>query len=392
MSKLTKRLVESIVPDSEKMIKQWDSEIKGFGVIILPSGRRTYCVQYRNAQRVKKMFKIGVHGQITTEEARSLAKKYLSDVVHGQDPASKKKDDRDLPLVKDLAQDYLDRYAETRKRQRSIREDQKLLKNIILPALGNQPLTIVSRRMIEALHNQLQKTPYQANRVLALLSKMFSLANAWGWRDDNPVKGIERYQEEKRDRWLSQEELSEFWKVLECYPLHPASFVLKILLLTGARKSEVLGAAWDQFDLDKGVWTKPSHLTKQKKKEHLPLSPHTLNVLRELKNIRKADSKYLFPDSSGEKPLRDIKSFWEKIVKEAKLENVRIHDLRHTHASYLVSSGLSLSIVGRLLGHTQASTTQRYAHLADEPLRQAVELFGSKVEKLMNHNSMKEAL
>ena len=124
------------------------------------------------------MFKIGGHGQITTKEARSLAKKYLSEVVHGQDSVSKKKDDRDLPLVKDLAQDYLDRYAMTRKRQRSIKEDQKLLNNIILPAFGNQPITSVSRRMIEALHNKLQKTPYQANRVLALLSKMFSLAHA----------------------------------------------------------------------------------------------------------------------------------------------------------------------------------------------------------------------
>lgn len=256
-----------------------------------------------------------------------------------------------------------------------------------MPSIGNQQVKSISRRTIETLHNQLQKTPYQANRVLALLSKMFSLANAWDWREDNPIKGIERYQEEKRDRWLNQEELSQFWEALDRYPHHPASFILKILLLTGARKSEILKATWDQFDLEKGIWTKPSHLTKQKKREHLPLSPHTLNILWDLKSIIKSDSIYLFQDQSGEKPLRDIKSFWEKIIKEAKLDNVRIHDLRHTHASHLVSSGLSLSIVGKLLGHTQSSTTQRYAHLADEPLRQAVELFGNKVKSIMKEKT-----
>lgn len=251
-----------------------------------------------------------------------------------------------------------------------------------MPSIGNQQVQNTSRRAIESIHLQLERTPYQANRVLALLSKMFSLAIAWKWRDDNPVKGIERYQEEKRDRWLNREELNRFWKALECYPNHYASLVLKLLLLTGARKSEILQATWDQFDLERGVWTKPAHLTKQKKREHLPLSEQVLKILYSLKKSNKNNTLYIFPDKTGEKPIRDIKDFWEKIIKEAELENVRIHDLRHTHASYLVSRGLSLSIVGKLLGHTQASTTQRYAHLADEPLRQAAELFGNTVEQL----------
>lgn len=162
---------------------------------------------------------------------------------------------------------------------------------------------------------------------------------------------------------------------------------MKILLLTGARKSEVLRATWDQFDLKMGVWTKPAHLTKQKKREHLPLSEQVLKILCILKKNNISNNPYLFPDKTGKKPIRDIKVFWEKIIKEAKLENVRIHDLRHTHASHLVSRGLSLSIVGKLLGHTQASTTQRYAHLADEPLRQAAQLLGNTVEEFtLNEN------
>jgi integrase len=150
--------------------------------------------------------------------------------------------------------------------------------------------------------------------------------------------------------------------------------------LTGSRRGEVLTSTWDQFDLEKGVWTKSAHSTKQKRMEHLPLSNIVLEILKNMK-IR-SNSPFLFPGKVPGKPLQEIRKGWETIKKKAGLSDLRLHDLRHTHASHLVSSGLSLSIVGKLLGHTQASTTMRYAHLADEPLRQAAELFGSKVEKL----------
>jgi len=353
--------------------------LKGFGLIVLPSGRRTYCVQYRNAARIKKMFKIGTHGQITTEEARSLAKKYLSGVVHGHDPAKIRKENRELPTMADLAHDYVLHHGE-KKRPKSLQEDQKLLKNIILPSLGSEQVAHISRRDIEDLHHEHKKTPYQANRTLALLSKMFSLAIAWEWREDNPVKGIERYAEEKRDRWLREEELQILWKVLDEYPNQSAAFIFKLLILTGARKGEILHATWDQFDLKKGVWTKPSHLTKQKKKEHLPLSIEALEILETMKS--QTSSPFLFPGKVEGKSIQEIKKSWDTIRKKSGFHDLRIHDLRHTHASHLVSSGLSLSIVGKLLGHTQASTTQRYAHLADGPLRQAAQLFGSRVKKL----------
>ena|SRR3990167_2070544 len=381
MAKITKRFVESINPEPGKTLQHWDSELKGFGVLILPSGRITYFVQYRNANRIKKHVKIGVHGQITTEEARTLAKKHFGEIAFGEDPAAVKKKVKELPLMKTLVQDYLSRHA-PHKREKSLQEDTKLINKYILYTFGNQQVCHVSRRDIETLHLSLENTPYQANRVLALLSKMFSLSVTWGWRSDNPVKGINRYQEEKRDRWLNKEELERFWSTLEGYPNHPTALALKLLVLTGARKNEVLCAKWDQFDLEQGVWTKPSHMTKQKKKEHLPLSEQALAVLTHLNSLHVNHSEYLFPSSMGNKPLQDIKRFWMKTLKEADLENVRIHDLRHTHASHLVSRGLSLSIVGKLLGHTQAATTQRYAHLADEALRQAADLFGSTVSTL----------
>lgn len=387
MPKFTKRFVETITPDSEKTLIFWDTELKGFGVVVLPSGRRTYCVQYRNADRVKKRLKVGVHGHITTEEARELAKKHLGRVAHGEDLVESAKQMRALATIDELAQDYIERHGQ-KKRAKSLNGDKNILENIILPAIGSFKVKAITRRNLETLHLQLEETPYQANRVLALLSKMFSLAIAWGWREDNPVRGIEKYQEEKRDRWLNDEELQRFFEVLDQYPGHITACVFKFLLFTGARKGEALQATWDQFDLERGVWTKPSHLTKQKKIEHLPLSEEALDILYTLKKINPKDSLYLFPGRISGEPLKEIKTFWKTVLKKASLENVRIHDLRHTHASHLVSSGLSLSIVGKLLGHTQASTTQRYAHLADEPLRQAAALFGNKVTKLMTKNAL----
>lgn len=377
MPKLTKRFVESIVPDPQKPLKYWDDELRRFGIVVLPSGRRTYCIEYRNANHVQKRVKIGVHGQITPEEARNLAKIQLGKVAYGQDLAQATKQARNLPTITDLANDYIERHG-PKKRARSLQEDERLLRNTILPNFGSMKVESIDRRAIETLHLKLSDMPYKANHVLALLSKMFSLAESWGWRVGNPVRGIQKYQEEKRDRWLSEEEIQRLWAILDDYPKHLTAYIFKFLLLTGARKSEVMQATWDQFDMEKGVWTKPSHLTKQKKTERLPLSDQALSILQRIKKLSD-HSIYVFPGRVEGQPIKEIKTFWKTVIKAAKLENVRIHDLRHTHASHLVSSGLSLSIVGKLLGHTQASTTQRYAHLADEPLRQAAELFSTKV-------------
>lgn len=378
MPKLTKRFVESILPHPKKTLKYWDDELRRFGIIVLPSGRRTYCIEYRNADRIQKRIKIGVHGQITAEQARNLGKIQLGHVAHGEDIAQKSKQFRNSPSFLELASDYLIRHGQ-KKRAKSLSEDQRFLKNFAIPALGSMKVATISHRDIENLHTSLGRTPYQANRVISLLSKMFSLAISWGWREDNPVNGIQKYQEEKRDRWLNEDELQRLWDVLDNYPQHMTAYILKLLILTGARKGEAMQATWDQFDLEKGQWRKPSHLTKQKKTEYLPLSDKALNILQNIKKLS-GNSRYVFPGRMENKPIKELKTFWKTVIKVAQLENVRIHDLRHTHASHLVSSGLSLCIVGKLLGHTQASTTQRYAHLADGPLRQAAELFSTKIK------------
>lgn len=326
-----------------------------------------------------------MHGQINTEEARAIAKQHLGGITTGEDPAAKKKENKSLPLMKDLVRDYLERHAATQKKPKSIVEDTRFSTKIILPALGNQHVKTISRRTIESLHLQLAKTPIQANRVLSLLSKMFTLAVTWGWRDDHPVKGINRYAESKRYQWLNDEEMQRLSTVLNGYRNQNVSNMIRLLLLTGSRSHEVFRATWDQFDLEKGVWTKSTHTTKQKKMEHLPLSSQALALLKEMEKT--ANSKYLFPGKVPGNPITNMNKAWKTICKQSGIADIRIHDLRHTHASHLVSSGLSLSIVGKLLGHTQASTTQRYAHLADEPLRQAAEVFGSKLEKLTSQEA-----
>ena len=161
-----------------------------------------------------------------------------------------------------------------------------------------------------------------------------------------------------------------------------AANAIRLQLLTGARIGEVLTSKWNDFDIDRGVWIKPSHHTKQKRTEHLPLSGAATALLTAMQANDDTLSTYVFPGRRKDKPMSDLKKFWRSVVKAADIEDYRIHDNRHTHASHLVSRGASLAVVGRLLGHTNPLTTQRYAHLADDPLRDAAELFGKRFVKI----------
>ncbi|MBA3813805.1 MAG: tyrosine-type recombinase/integrase [Alphaproteobacteria bacterium] len=383
--KLTKRFVESITPHEKDELFFWDSELKGFGLRIFPTGRRTYFVQYRNQLNSTRRKKIGLHGNITADQAREEAKKLLGDVAKGSDPSKDHQQEKLKPIFDKLAAEYMEVYAKANKKPKSYKEDQKMLDSIILKRLGYKKLDEIATHDIQHLHHALRDTPYMANRVRALLSKMFNLAIQWKWASANPVEGVSKYKEQKRDRWLNDQEVQRLFSVLETYHNQSVANAIRLLLLTGSRRGEVLGAMWEQFNLESGVWTKPAHTTKQSKMEHLPLSLQVIDLLKRMK--ARSISPYLFPGKIPGEPLQDIKKAWKTISTKAEIPNVRLHDLRHTHASHLVSSGLSLSIVGKLLGHTQASTTQRYAHLADAPLRQAAELFGNKVERLTTRSS-----
>lgn len=382
--KLTKRIVESAMPDSSKRIVLWDTEIIGFFIRIYPSGKKTYFFQYRNKDRVSHQIKLGVHGNITTELAREKATQLALKVSAGEDPSMKTPLSAiQSPTMQDLAEKYLKLHAENENRPKSIKENKSMLKNYILKKFGTRKVDSITVEDIQTLHASLHKKRVRSNRILSLLHTMFKLAVQWKWRVDNPVSGIKKYQENKRTRWLQEEEMKRLLSTLDVSPYQTTANIIRLLLLTGARKHEVLTATWDQFDLAKGIWTKEAHTTKQKKMEHIPLSPAAISLLKTI-NAEANDSPFLFPGKIEGKPLQDIKRSWASICKQAILKDFTIHDLRHTYASHLVSSGLSLSIVGKLLGHTQASTTQRYAHLADEPLREATTLFAEKFKELSN--------
>ncbi|MEP1539179.1 MAG: tyrosine-type recombinase/integrase [Paracoccaceae bacterium] len=377
---LTKSVVEKLQPANNVDIVFWDIAMKSFGIRIKPNGSKSYIIQYRNRNtgRSRRMT-IGQHGPLfTLNQAREIARGLLSDAARGADPVAEKKAMRAAPTMSELADRYLLEHAIPKKRANSIRNDRSMLDRHILPKIGKMKVSETRSSDIAKLHNNLVDRTYQANRVLALLSKMFSLAIRWELRPDNPANGIEKFQEEKRTRWLNDDELNRLVSALNQHPNQVAADAIRLQLLTGSRIGEVLEATWGEFDLDRGVWTKPSHHTKQKRTEHLPLSDAAMELLSKM---RERGGNLLIPSSRRDGPMTDLKYFWRTITKEADLRDYRIHDNRHSYASHLVSSGLSLVIVGRLLGHTNPSTTLRYAHLADDPLRKAAEVMGQKMSK-----------
>jgi len=378
--KLSKTVVERIKAADQDVVV-WDNTLPGFGVRVKPSGVRSYIIQYRNRNTsTSRRLTIGQHGPLLTlDQAKKQARAMLADAMRGEDPVEIRKTARRAPSIADLAVDYLERHAVPKKRPKSVRDDRAMLDNIILPKLGAKKVDAIGRRDVEAIQVGMKDRPYQANRVLSLLSKMFNLAIEWKWRPDNPAKGIERYQEQKRERWLSDEELRHLCAVLDEHPNTRAANAVRLQLLTGARLGEVLTSRKEDFDLHRGIWTKPSHQTKQKRTEHLPLSAQALILVTLIIETSDAGSPFLFPGNKPGQPLREIKKFWSGVMRKAGIKNYRRHDNRHTYASHLVSSGLSLEIVGRLLGHTTTTTTKRYAHLADDPLRAAADRFGSKI-------------
>jgi integrase len=208
---------------------------------------------------------------------------------------------------------------------------------------------------------------------------MFSLTIRWGWRTDNPAKGIERNQEQKRHRYLAGDELGRLTKALAEHEDQQAANIIRLLLLTGARRGEVQSATWDQFDLVSGTWVKPGSTTKQKTDHRVPLSAPARQLLAELREKAAKDALYVFPGRGGEGHRVEINAAWAAICKSANITQARMHDLRHTYASVLASAGLSLPTIGALLGHSQPATTARYAHLFDDPLRAATERVGAIV-------------
>jgi integrase len=385
---LTDKIVANLTPPLKGNRITWDGGT-GFGVRVTSAGARAFILRYRNAAGHDKQITIGGHPAWNVVKARRHADGLRRAIDAGSDPLSQRQALRGAPTVAELA-DRFEAEHLTKRRATTARDYRAMLARQIRPVLGRKKVMDVRTKDVEALHaNIAQTAPYMANRVVAVLSKMFSLAIKWEMRTDNPVMGIERAPEHRRERFLNPAEIARLSEALIAHPAKGSANAVRLLLLTGARRGEVLSASWQQFNLADGVWAKPAASTKQKKEHRIPLSASALLLVTQMKaeadreNERRVrdgvrPDRFLFPGKDG-KPQADIKKFWATICAKAGIEGVRLHDLRHTHAAILASLGLSLPIIGALLGHTQPATTQRYAHIMDDPLRAAVERAGSAI-------------
>ncbi len=379
------RLIDTFVkrvspPESGQEI-HWDSEVIGFGCRVTSGGAKSFIVNYRASGRERRLT-IGSYPDWSVAAAREQAKKVKAEVDLGGDPMAERHEDRACRTVAELAEEFLTKYAAVHKRPTSVQEDKDLLKHI-LPKLGKIKLNALKARDIEKFHIGMKETPVRANRAFALLRKMLSQAITWKYIDENVAVGIKLFDEQPRNRFLSAEELARISAELANADNSPRSDfrqsanAIRLIMLTGARRGEVLGASWSQLDLDAGVWTKPSSHVKQKREHRVPLSQEAIDILKSIKSI--SEGPYVFPGRNTTQAQGSISRFWYGVCDRSKVEDCHIHDLRHTFASILVSSGLSLPIIGALLGHTEAKTTQRYSHLMDSPLREATARVGAAI-------------
>ena len=364
-----------------------DKELSGFGLKVTPAGRKVYFVQYRLGGRKGRTRRvtIGQHGQITPTFARDEAKRLLGTIATGRDPAAerdKAKADRSLAAVLDQ---FVAEHVRPKLKASTAEGYQRVARLYVLPSLGRHPIGEVKRADVARLHHEMRSKPYQANSTLAMLSKFFGWAEKHGLRPDgsNPCRHVEKYREGRRERFLSQAELGRLGDALReaeqeksCSPWVIAA--IRLLTLTGARRNEILTLRWEHVSEEHESLLLPDSKTGRKV---VHLNAPALALLHAIPRLE--GNPYVI---CGERPGRHLVNLekpWRRIRAAAKLDDVRLHDLRHSFASVAASGGQSLIVIGKLLGHSQPGTTARYAHLADDPVKSASEAVGRRIASAM---------
>ncbi len=385
----------------------WDDTVRGFGVIAFRNGGKVYVAQYRKDGRSRRT-RIGDHGRLTPDEARKLAKVILGAVETGADPIAERRAAREVRTFKAVAEDFLSLHVATKRKARTGDEYRRILETRILPAIGTKRIVDLQRADVTKLHGKLSDTPYEANRALALLSAVWNWAARRGEVAfaDNPAKAIERYPEQGRERYLTSAELARLGAALDegetiglpytvddskasakhapkadrrRTKLDPfAAAAIRLLILTGARLREILDAQWQHVDLERGVIFLADSKTSRKP---VYLSAAAQVVLAALPRV--SGNPHIIAGERAGAPRADLKKPWAAVCKAAGLDGVRLHDLRHSFASIGAGASMGLPVIGKLLGHSQAATTHRYAHLDADPLRRAVETIGSTIDAAM---------
>jgi len=398
------RLNEKIVKAAEPRARPYqlfDDEVLGFSAVIQRTGSRGFYLDYRIQGRSRRMA-VGRWPDWSVVAARDRAKQLKRDVDNGIDPLADRVEARSAPRIPDLIDQYLREHAahlaplnaadqasmlrklvEPHWKHRHVSEIDAADVERILCVIAegrSRPAKIKAKSRGKRALQPSKPTPIRANRVGEVLRKMFNLAVAWKMRPDNPAAAFRRRLETERERFLSIEEIIRLGDALQAAEDQRGAGIIRMCMLTGSRLGEVRMARFEQFNLELGTWSKPAANTKQRRVHRVPISADTAALVRQRRMAVLNGCDWLFPgDALGEdgilkdQPVQEIRRFWIRIQTEARLPNVRIHDLRHTFASLLVSGGASLEMIGKLLGHTQMRTTQRYAHLMDSPLRAGVD-------------------
>jgi integrase len=410
MSKLTKKSVD----DANTLPKPyllWDGELRGFGLLVLPTGVKTYVFQYRNDARRSRRLTIGRHGALTVGEAREIAHETAVAVAKGNDPVASKRSYREAPTVTQLLERYLSDHVTPHNAVSTQKDIKVIIAKKLMPIVGNIKVNDLTRDDVAKLHNAMRDTPRRANYVLAIFSKALSLAELWGLRaqNSNPCIGIKRYPENHRTRFLRQEELGRLldamneaetiglpWNVEGNASKHLAKELnqrtqlswqvigaLRLLLLTGARLSEITLLQWSDVDFTLRTIALPKF--KGKKREPFPATTKALDILKSLPRMR--GSVLVFPRNTN--TCRSIskevmENAWQRLRWRAQIEHVHIHDLRHTVGTYAAQAGVSGFIVRDLLRHANISTTGRYANFDDSPVREVADIVGKRILKTRN--------
>jgi integrase len=383
MPKLTKRTVDALKPDrTDRLI--FDDEIPRFGIRVMRSGLKSYLIQYR-ASRHTRRYTFAKHGTVAPDEARAQARQLLAAVDRGEDPSLSRQERRAAPTVAELCDRFLTDYVPQRCKPSTQREYRRSVELFIVPKIGSMKAADVQRRHVAELHHQLRGIPYQANRTLGVLSKLFNLAEIWGMRLDgsNPCRHIEKFKEAKRERFLTASELTRLGQVLsvaETRGTEPPSVIaaFRLLLLTGCRLGEIQTLKWD--------YVQGSALRLADSKtgaKTVPIGQPVLDVLASLP--REPGNPYVIFGKRPGSHLTDLQRPWRRIRARAGLPDVRIHDLRHSFASSAVGLGESLPVIAKLLGHSQVQTTARYAHLAHDPARSAADRISGEIARALGN-------